>query len=159
MKHTHTPPADEFELYIGILFHNMLFKIVSGCVVDTSLPDIRWLFPTLWSCRPSSLICAVNKAGWVWEAVLDVQHCVVGYFTATASRVLSQCVQYHHASKFTTRFQHFPFIVLYCHGDTHWSWQIILFIIEYYVWRSVKGFISSPACQRGGIWADIIAGV
>lgn len=34
--------------------------------------------------------------------------------------------------KFTAVLQHFPFIVLYRYGDTHWSQQIILFIIEHY---------------------------
>lgn len=69
--------------------------------------------------------------------------------------MLSQCVQYHNASKFTAGFQHFPFIVLYRYGDTHWSWQIILFIIEHYSMHSIIRFISCPACLRRGIWTDI----
>ncbi len=69
--------------------------------------------------------------------------------------MLSQCVQYHNASKFTAGFQHFPFIVLYRYGDTHWSWQIILFIIEHYPMHSIIRFISCPACLRWGIWRDI----
>lgn len=73
--------------------------------------------------------------------------------------MLSQCVQYHNASKFTAGFQHFPFIVLYRCGDTHWSWQIILFIIEHYPTHSIIRFISCPACLRWGLWTDMRADI
>lgn len=69
--------------------------------------------------------------------------------------MLSQCVQYHNISKFTAAFQHFPFIALYGYGDAHWSWQIILFIIEHYSMLSLIRFISCPARMSRGIWTDI----
>lgn len=81
---------------------------------------------------------------------MDVQQPVGGCFTAPASSMLSQCVQYHHASKFTAVTQHFPFIVFYRCGDTHWSWQIILFIIEHYLTHPVIRFISCPTCLYCG---------
>lgn len=89
----------------------------------------------------------------------DVQQPVGRCFTALASSMLSQCVQYHNASKFTAGFQHFPFIVLYRYGDTHWSLQIILFIIEHYPMRSIIRFISCPAFRHRGIWTDIRADI
>lgn len=73
--------------------------------------------------------------------------------------MLSQRVQYHNASKFTAGFQLFPFIVLYRYGDIHWSWQIILFIIEHYPTHATIRFISCPTCLHWGIWTDIRADI
>ena len=73
--------------------------------------------------------------------------------------MLSQCVQYPNASKFTAGFQHFPFIVLYRFGDTHWSRRIILFIIEHYPTHSIIRFISCPACLQPWVWADVRADI
>lgn len=73
--------------------------------------------------------------------------------------MLSQRVQYHNASKFTAGFQLYPFIVLYRYGDIHWSWQIILFIIEHYPTHATIRFISCPTCLHWGIWTDIRADI
>lgn len=40
-------------------------------------------------------------------------------------------------------------------ADAHWSWQIILFIIEHYPVHSIIRFISCPVCLCQGIWTDI----
>lgn len=116
------------------------------------------------SCRviPHTLsLCMLWPELDVWQSwcvrmqQADVQQPVGRCFTALASSMLSQCVQYRNASKFTAGFQHFPFIVLYRYGDTHWSWQIILFIIEHYPMHSIIRFISCPACLRRGTRTDI----
>lgn len=142
---------NERTFWLGLVY--MFIQLTCNTHTHTHCPTchviLHALLPTLW---PGFDVWRLRWAGMLeGRCSQPVWRC----FTALAGGVLSQCVQYHNTSKFTAGFQHFPFIVLYCCCDTHWSRQIILFIIEHYPTQSIIWFISCPICLQQVTWTDI----